>query len=262
MKVLSGFLALTFLIGSFSLHAFTMNNSAKLAFAQDEVVVNVAAGFCQNLGISDATLLALVGTAVDKFWNKAPNSRLRLRQGSLVNVSANYKTDSICEASTNCTPRSALAVASDILISCNTNNTNFPTTAILGVTIPNNISGGLIIGSLIVLNDNSGNQLALKNNDEKTSIIAHELGHAIGLGHSPVEDSLMYYATRDKRQSLGRDDFDGVAYLYPKKEPIASCGSIDLNRNPPPGSWWGSLMIGLFLILIFDLGRKKIKLYT
>ena len=249
-----------FLIITSKAQSFTMNNSARLAFGQDEVMVNVASGFCQNLGISDATLLSLVGNAVDKFWNKAPTSRLKLRQGSLINVANAFKTDSVCVASTNCTPNTTLQVSSDILISCNTNNSNFPTTAILGVTIPNNISGGTIIGSLIVLNDNSGTLLAQKNNDEITSIIAHEIGHAIGLGHSPVEDSLMYFATRDKRKSLGRDDIDGVTYLYPKKEPISACGSIDLGEKSPP-NWWGTLLIGFALVSLLEMSRKKIKTY-
>ncbi len=260
MKYLS-LLAFSLLLPNLS-QAFTMNNSARLAFSQDEVTVNVAAGFCQRLGINDEVLLNAVANAVDNFWNKVPSSRLKLRQGNLINVSANFKTDSICQGTTNCTPNSVLSVSSDILISCNTNTTNFPTTAILGITIPNNISGGRIIGSLILLNDSAGTLLAGKSFDEKTSIIAHEIGHAIGLGHSPVEDSLMFYATRDKRKSLGRDDFDGMTYLYPKKEPIAACGSVDLQTKNPPSNWWGGLFIGLMLISILEFGRKKIKFYT
>lgn len=244
-------------------YAFTMNNSARLAFGQDEVIVNVAAGLCTQIGISDEDLLSIVGKAVDNFWNKAPASRLKLRKGNLINVSGLYHSAPICQASTNCTPNSALAVSSDILITCNDNASNFPTNSILGITIPNNIAAGTIIGSLVMIGDNVGNQFATKNTNEKTSIIAHEIGHAIGLGHSPVADSLMYYATRDKRVALGRDDLDGLSYLYPKEQPFSGCGTIDLDSNQnPPQDWWGGMLIGLGIIGIFKSLRQKIKLDT
>lgn len=237
-------------------HAFTMNNSAKIVFAQDEVKVNVAGGFCTNLGITDEELLSIVGTAVDNFWNKSPTSRLKLRKGSIVNVATDFHTGTICEPSTNCDPNPDLAVDSDILISCNNNSANFSSSAILAVTIPNNISGATILGSLVLINDQASNQFDTKNRSEKAAIIAHELGHAFGLGHSPVQDSLMYYATMSTRKALGRDDIDGISYLYPKQQPFSGCGSIDLNGSDKP-NWWGGLFIGFSLIALFEILRGK-----
>lgn len=252
MRVLS---FLFILLLTFEAHAFTFNNNIKLVFAEDEVIVNVANG-CTNIGIDSRELLTIVNDAVNEFWNKSPTSRLKLRAGSVVTVNSAYQTDNICVASTNCTPNPALAVSSGVLITCNSNITNFPSASILGITIPNNISGSTIQGSLIMINDRATTQFANKSRPEKVAIIAHEIGHAFGLGHSPVHDSLMYYATVESRVSLGRDDIDGISYLYPKKQPTG-CGTIDdISKN---GSDYGAgLFIGLFLVLGIEALRKKL----
>lgn len=239
---------------AFNVQAFTMNNSAKLVFDHDEVTVNVASN-CQNIGIDGNEVLSIVGDAVDEFWNTAPTSRLKLRAGSVISAAAAFRTDSICVASTNCTPNPTLAVGNDILISCNANATNFPSSSILGVTIPNNISGSTIVGSLVLINDTAATQFGAKTRPEKVAIIAHELGHAFGLGHSPVNDSLMYYATVSQRTSLGRDDIDGISYLYPKQQPVSGCGTIDLNGSKP--NFWPGLFIGFSIIGLAELFRKS-----
>lgn len=245
-------------------HAFTFNNSIKLVFAQDEVPVNVAAGFCSNIGIDENELLSIVGDAVDQFWNQAPTSRLKLRKGSIKSVAPAFETDNICVPSTNCDPNPTLAVSEGVLITCNSNSTNFPSPSILGITIPNNISGKTIVGALIMINDRTTTQFASKSRAEKVAIVAHEIGHAFGLGHSPVPDSLMYYATVESRVALGRDDIDGISYLYPKKHPGGGCGTItDVSKTKGPGNMLGGLSLGLFLVLAFEVMRKKrIKIYT
>lgn len=243
-------------IFSFSGHAFTLNNSAKLVFAKDEIKVNLARGFCNNLGISDDEFLTFISTAVDQFWNRSPTSRLKLKKGTLLDVSSDFQTATICTPSTNCVPNPDLAVPSDILITCNNNASNFSSSSILGVTIPNNISGKTILGSLVMINDLASTQFSTLSSDEKVAIIAHELGHAFGLGHSPVEDSLMYFSTVTKRDALGRDDIDGISYLYPKQQPISSCGTIDLNEKNGASNI-PSFMLGLFVFGIVFLCKKK-----
>lgn len=246
---------LLFALMAFKTHAFTMNNSAKLVFDHDEVLVNVAAGNCTNIGINEAELLTIVSDAVDEFWNTSPTSRLKLRKGSVVPVAAAFKTEGICVAATNCTPNPNLAVSRDILISCNNSASNFSSSSILGVTIPNNISGTTIVGALVLINDMASTQFGTKTRPEKVAIIAHELGHTFGLGHSPVTDSLMYYATVSSRTTLGRDDIDGISYLYPKQQPVSGCGTIDLNGDKP--NFWPGLFIGFSVIGLAELYRKK-----
>lgn len=251
-KLLFSLLALL----SLSAHAFTLNNTTKLVFSQDEVMVNVASG-CTNIGITDSELLELVGKAVDNFWNTSPTSRLKLRKGSVVNVDSRYHSDPICVASTSCTPNPDIAVSSDILITCNDNTTNFPSSSILGITIPNNISGNTIVGSIVMINDRANTQFDTKSDDAKVAILAHEIGHAFGLGHSPVVDSLMYYATVSQRKALGRDDIDGISFLYPKQQPVNGCGTVDFSGGKNGPSQWTGLFIGFSIIGLAEIFRKK-----
>ena len=250
------FILLISFITSFNVFSFTLNNNVDLAFGKNEVLVNVAANSCSHIGLTDAEILSAVQVGVDQYWNKAPTSRLKLRAGSIKNVAAIYKTGTICLPSTSCDPDPTLAVDSDILISCNTNSANFTSTAVLAVTVPNNINGQSIQGALVLIYDiTPANQMVLKSRDEKIAIIAHELGHAIGLGHSPIQDSLMYYSTVNVRKSLGSDDIDGISYLYPKEQPI-SCGSIT-DRNQV-NQFFLPMIVGILFIAIMSRASKFI----
>lgn len=248
MKFIFIFISLIFI----KAYAFTLNNNASMAFGENEVRVNVAAGFCSNLGIDDNELLSIVNDAVE-FWNHSPTSRLKIRGGGLKSVSANFHTGLICNSGTSCDPNPALAVSSDILLSCNNNASNFPSNGVLAVTVPNNYTNTTILGSLMLLNDQSNNPFQSKTRDEKVAIIAHEMGHAIGLGHSPVRDSLMFYAVVPLRRSLGQDDIDGITYLYPKEQPV-SCGTIsDISKKNTISGFFIGFIISILLAYALKL---------
>ena len=230
---------------------FTLNNTVAASLPGNDVPVNVAAHTCNNLGVSNQDLLEMVGEAVNNYWNMAPNSRLRLRKGSLTTVSSDFQTEPGCSSYSNgsCTPNPNLLVSEGILITCNTDTgspANF-SSGVMAVTIPNNIQGRNINGSLILLNDKIDNSFKNKSHDEQTAILAHEIGHGLGLGHSPVEDSLMYYASIPTRRSLGWDDLDGLAYLYPTEQPFSGCGTITLNDNDPNSSGPGMFVLTMLL---------------
>jgi hypothetical protein len=74
------------------------------------------------------------------------------------------------------------------------------------------------------------------------SIITHEAGHFIGIGHSDVSDATMFSmaerASVDKR-TLGQDDMDAVCAIYPPGDLVQSCdaaptGGLLLNCETTP----------------------------
>ncbi len=238
--------------------AFTLNNSGGAKFDSNEVTLNVEGSEeCAKIGLTNQELLDAAFEAMDEFWNRAPTSALKIKKGQIVHLSADFHNLSMCTNATgSCIARETLKVSSGILISCNDNATDFNSPRILGLTFPNNTSGRTIIGSLVLINDKDGTQFASKSYHEKKTIIAHEVGHALGLGHSPIEDSLMHYLHNPNRHYLGQDDIDGIAFLYPAEQPkIASCGTIsssDENKNAPQK---GALLTFLGMIVGMIVSR-------
>lgn len=238
---------ISFAFINFSTYAFTLNNNLAAAFVQNEVRVNVASGLCENLGITDDELLGIATEAVANYWNRVPSSRLRLITGEFISVAANFRTDPLCSGGgrSPCDPNPNLALDKNITIACNVSPDNFGSSSVLALTLPNNIAGTSIKSAIVLINDQPSNVFQNKARDEMSAIIAHEIGHAIGLGHSPVQDSLMYFQSVPTRRSLGWDDIDGVTFLYPDREPFG-CGSIEIVQNRRPSI----LITFLFAFLI------------
>lgn len=212
-------------------HAFTLNNNVGASFDRDIVKINVAAHTCSNIGVTNDELLSLAGEAAALYWNRVHTSSLELAQGEIQSVAAAFQTDLVCSnaPASTCTINSALVVSSDILISCNNNGTNFSNSpSVLGVTVPNNVSGQTINGALILVNDQASNSFKNLSRQERIAVIAHEIGHAVGLGHSSFENNLMYFQSVATRVALGWDDVDGITYLYPMEQPFDDCGTAPL----------------------------------
>ncbi len=94
-------------------------------------------------------------------------------------------------------------------------------------------SGGRIVQGLLILNVQPGAQANIANYDSTLLkiILAHEIGHVIGLGHSEFEPALMYYSVGSKaHMRLSQDDIAGITYLYPRNElsgdGLLGCGQV------------------------------------
>lgn len=255
--------------------AFTINNSAGARFENDQIYVDVADNTtCSNAGVSPNDLLDMAQEGVDKFWNTIPTSRLNINRGILKTVDTNFLTGLLCENPSRCNGTPVPVVGENILIVCNSNPNNYLSGAsfnpgILGVTLPINISNRDLKGSVIIINNASGSLFRSLPREEMISVLAHEIGHAIGLGHSEKSANLMYYETHKDRRRLGRDDIDGLTFLYPKKEgPMkmlkGSCGTIALVGDDEDGGGPNSLNflitlgLGFLLSLLFYRVCKRI----
>jgi hypothetical protein len=116
----------------------------------------------------------------------------------------------------------------------------------------------------ILLNAESGAAADLANisSAQITVILAHEIGHVLGLGHSSVAEALMYYSITDKTlPTISEDDQDGLSFLYPRNElsgGMFGCASTRLPNGIQPSSSSGgarTVLSALFAMatLIFSL---------
>lgn len=262
---------LTFLFFVNFAHAFTLNNNFGGSFTKSKVQVRIAGDSVCQQGLTIYDLEDIIKPAVEDFWNTVPTSRLRLNAGGFTDPGAvNINLARLCSPTeTEClndtNPDGVIAPVRDIVVSCNRNSKNFgslPGSNVLAVTVPNNFSGKKIRGAVILINDNSPSYKNLSQKD-KIAVMAHEIGHAIGLGHALDEnkEALMYYRVMGLRNNLSQDDIDGVTYLYPKK--VDGCGlfngfggTIDTDKKGPP--FW-PMMTMLFIMIIISEAKKLLK---
>lgn len=125
-------------------------------------------------------------------------------------------------------------------------------------------STGTITHGILYLNASSGTG-NIGNFDQTTLtiILAHEIGHVLGLGHSESPTALMYFDASAKTElSLAQDDMDGVTYLYPADETkgkMAGCGLV--KNSVPPSGPSRFLMLVLLMLPLFVLWKLRLKLF-
>lgn len=102
----------------------------------------------------------------------------------------------------------------------------------------------------MILNSDSGAGAAIDvlSEQELSVVIAHEMGHLLGLGHSSSTKALMYYAVSGSSVPIvTQDDADGVAYLYPRSEfsnTALGCNAVHETHESP------SRIISFFMMFL------------
>ncbi len=202
-------------------HAFTLSNSGRVNLPGPEVAIVVASNTCSVAGFNSAQELAdMVQESVDAYWNRIPTCALELTVEG-VNSSIDTSSDGLLEALTK-TP------IGKILVGCSDDADLFDSSSTLGVGSINTASGDR--GAFLL--NNRSTVFANQSQQEKLAVIAHELGHAFGLGHSGDPTALMYYAIGGKvQENLSIDDYDACSYLYPHDSP-GGCSAVPVM---PPG---------------------------
>ncbi len=114
---------------------------------------------------------------------------------------------------------------------------------------------GHLVYSGVVLNAETGSRANVGElrSDKLALVLAHELGHALGLGHSGDPSALMYFSL-DSRSGLelSQDDQEGVRFLYARNELLG--GPFGCASAAPQGRT-GFAWLGLFLFCATAVGR-------
>lgn len=125
-------------------------------------------------------------------------------------------------------------------------------------------SGHRINAGRLTLNASSGQaNIAAFNPTILKVILAHEIGHVLGLGHSPEASALMYFSVGVKDNlTLAQDDIDGMTYLYPRDEwgqdkPLGCASVGSLPR--PPSPWTFLFILMPFFLALFLRRSSRIK---
>lgn len=223
--------------------AFTLSNSGRVRLPGPEIQLVIASNICSVAGFNSAQELAdMVQASVDEYWNRIPTCALEF-EVSGVDSSITTTSDTLLASLQKTT-------AGKILIGCSDNATLFDSSSTLGVGSINTASGDR--GTFLI--NNKDTTFANLSSQEKLAVIAHELGHAFGLGHSGDPAALMYYSVGGKVQErLSIDDYDACSYLYPHESP-GSCSAVPI-IPPRKGDSSGGLTqrkkMSLYFISIF-----------
>lgn len=255
------YLFLTLMLATNSF-AYTLNNNFGSSFKSHRVRVSVdSQTTCAQAGMTINELESLIEPAI-KFWNNIPTSKLILENGGFSDPTNNINHGRLCaptdDTCINSAPGNVIAPVTDIVIACNDLAANYGSSTVLALTVPNNFSGRKISGAVIIINETAPTVFDELSRSDKIGVLAHEIGHAIGLGHTDDSAALMYFRTVNLRTKLGEDDMRGVSYLYPivfdAGGILGGCATIENGSNPPTNPpFWQMGAALLLMIAVFEL---------
>ncbi len=220
--------------------------SALKGFSKSPVTVNLDLTNCP------ADMRGVIEGAIDKL-NSIPTSGLKLKVGS--------------DISTTSVAIKAFSFNDEIVVACDTDIvTNYSNTLSLQTTFGFSLQqdyGTLELQkSYVVINATPYTGIATyasfhnpaHSTNLRKAVLAHELGHALGLGHTEEESALMYFASGEVNSfNLHQDDIDGFTYLYSRDEfsdGALGCGQVKISGPTPPPTF---LMMSLLLLVPFAL---------
>jgi hypothetical protein len=181
--------------------AFTLLQPNVKGWVQGEVVWDYDLSLCNR---PQTEILAAVDRAL-ALWNSVPTAHLKMRKGiELHGIKA-------AALMTNTSSGDAIITCSTSFLA-DTGRDPAWTLAVGGAAVDD---GGVIGFGYAILNADPTAQFtsADVSDDELTAVIAHEFGHALGLGHSKDSTAIMF-AEAVSVPTLAQDDVDGITSLY------------------------------------------------
>ena len=248
-------LLILFTIKSYAV--FTLNPDTGRGFKKNNLNIIISNSDCSNAGFSTAKFKDYVEDAVNDYWNQVSTSAIKLNVKS---INSSYDITGLTfEQALNTVPYNTILAGCNATGATEFDGSSQPSgkSSVLGAAVMD--CNGNNCRSVLIINSHPTNSVVDLNRSNLIATIAHEIGHAIGLGHASAKHNLMYYAVGGKVQTwLGNDDIKGVTYLYPHEEEMScllgNIGSIkDINDNDPPNGLSIMIMSFFFIVLLIQM---------